>query len=84
MRIGTLRCLQIRTCAALVTIDRRLRGTAWLADWNGAGDRLCTEVRTLHLDVCIAAAIFASQTDAKDIRKQLSELLQSFCARKRQ
>lgn len=62
MWIDALQTVQTLAWAAFVTIVRRLRGTAWLADRNGAADLFCTEVRMLHLDVCIAAAIVASQS----------------------
>ena len=62
MWIDALQTVQNLAWAAFVTIDRRLRGTAWLAARKGAADRFCTEVRMLHLDVCIAAAIVASQS----------------------
>lgn len=70
MRIGAFQCMRISTCAALVTTMRRLRGTAWLAHRNGAGDRLFTEVRTLHIDVCIVAAIVTSQLGVRGISKR--------------
>jgi hypothetical protein len=70
--IDALQTVQNLAWAAFVTIVRRLRGTAWLADRNGAADLFCTEVRMLHFDVCIAAAIAASQSVAISAVSNLS------------
>jgi hypothetical protein len=67
-----LQTVQGLAWAAFVTIVRRVRGTAWLADRNGAADLFCTDVRTLHFDVCIAAAIAASQSMAIPTARGLS------------
>lgn len=74
MWIDALQTVQSLAWAAFVTMVRRVRGTAWLAARKGAADLFCTEVRTLHFDVCIAAAIAASQSMAVSTVRDLSLL----------